>query len=256
MLQISEAEESERGPLIEQLQNLGIGLSKDGLISGINSMLDESKTAGGDLVKSSASGANEESKRTGSGSFWEAGENAVAGYVNGMLSSSAFNSVANAGKSLAKKAIASVQKEQDSNSPSRKMEKLGKFLVEGYNQGIYSNMQSSIGLAEDWISGIMNTFNFKVPTIDLSVDTSKYQFKPMNINAGKLQAEMQQSLDYMFEAGNFIDYERLGEAVYQAQTQAMKENPVQIGDDDVFKSAQRGQIRYQRRTNKIGWAGI
>ena len=60
----------------------------------------------------------------------------------------------------------------------------------------------------------------------------------------------------MFAAGGFIDYDRLGEAVYRAQSQAMKENPVQIGDKDVFSAAQRQQRREYRRTFKTGWAGI
>lgn len=143
----------------------------------------------------------------------------------------------------------------DEHSPSKVAFEIGDYFTLGLANGISDRFNDVHRMVENFTSGISST-QISIPAIDLSVDTSKYQFKPMNINAGKLQAEMQQSLDYMFEAGNFIDYERLGEAVYQAQTQAMKENPVQIGDDDVFKSAQRGQIRYQRRTNKIGWAGI
>ena len=37
---------------------------------------------------------------------------------------------------------------------------------------------------------------------------------------------------------------------------AIDNKQLQIGDDDVFRSAQRAQTRYQKRTNRIGWAGI
>ena len=56
------------------------------------------------------------------------------------------------------------------------------------------------------------------------------------------------SIDYGFKG--LIDYDRLGQAVYQAQSQAMKENPLQIGDKDVFDANVRETKRFGQRTHK------
>ena len=144
----------------------------------------------------------------------------------------------------------------DEHSPSKVAFEIGDFFTLGLANGISDRFKDVYGMIQNFGNDISST-RFSIPTFDLSVDTSKYQYKPMNFNSGKIQAEMQHSLNYMFGAdGGFINYDRLGEAVYQAQSQAMKENPVQIGDEDVFKAAQRAQRREYRRTFKTGWAGI
>ena len=97
---------------------------------------------------------------------------------------------------------------------------------------------------------------FSSPILDLSVDTSQYQFKPIGIDPVQVQGKVQESLQYAFASSGIIDYNRLGQAVYQAQSQAMQENPVQFGDDQIFNSARRAQQRFLRRTGKIGWSGI
>lgn len=96
----------------------------------------------------------------------------------------------------------------------------------------------------------------KMPAIDVSIDTSKYQFKPVSLNAGQMSGKIQEELEYALSSGGIIDYNRLGQAVYQAQSQVAKENPVQIGDDDIFRSARRAQQRFHRRTGKTGIAGL
>ena len=143
----------------------------------------------------------------------------------------------------------------DEHSPSKAAFEIGDLFTIGLGNGIvdrFSDIYDSIIGFGDRISNI----GFSMPQIDVSVDRSKYQFSPTPINTGKLQTEMQESLSYMFGADGFIDYNRLGDAVYQAQSQALQENPVQIGDDDIFKATQRGQRRSYRRTGKIGFAGI
>lgn len=144
----------------------------------------------------------------------------------------------------------------DINSPSGIFEKYARYTVEGFNEGLEENTSSSYRIVSKWADGISNAFGWKMPTIDLSVDTEKYKYTPPSIDTARLQTEMQESLSYMFGANGFIDYNRLGDAVYQAQSQALQENPVQIGDDDIFKATQRGQRRSYRRTGRIGFAGI
>ena len=144
----------------------------------------------------------------------------------------------------------------DEHSPSKVAFEIGDYFTLGLANGI-SDRFGDVYKMVDNFTGDISSFRMSMPVVDLSVDTSKYQFNPMSVNTGKLQSEMQQSLDYMFgTSGGIIDYNRLGEAVYQAQSQAMQENPVQIGDEDVFKATQRAQKREYKRTFRTGWAGI
>lgn len=143
----------------------------------------------------------------------------------------------------------------DEHSPSKVAFEIGDYFTLGLANGIKNRFGDIFDDIQRFGDEIAST-KFDFPTIDVSIDTSKYKFNPPNINAGKINGQIQEELDYMFAAGGFIDYDRLGEAVYRAQSQAMKENPVQIGDKDVFSAAQRQQRREYRRTFKTGWAGI
>lgn len=143
----------------------------------------------------------------------------------------------------------------DEHSPSKVAFEIGDYFTLGLANGIKNRFGDIFDDIQRFGDEIAST-KFDFPTIDVSVDTSKYKFNPPNINAGKISGQIQEELDYMFASGSFIDYDRLGEAVYRAQSQAMKENPVQIGDKDVFSAAQRQQRREYRRTFKTGWAGI
>lgn len=132
---------------------------------------------------------------------------------------------------------------------------IGDFFTLGLANGITSRFGDIYKDIQDFGNSI-SSIRFNAPQLDLSVDTSQYKVEPIKIDSAKVSGQVQEAIQYAFTADGIIDYDRLGQAVYQAQSQAMKENPVQIGDDDIFRSAQRGQTRYQRRTNKIGWAGI
>lgn len=109
-----------------------------------------------------------------------------------------------------------------------------------------------------WITTLANDITSRMGNvkIDIMPDVSKYQFKPASINPDKVLGQVREALDYTFASGGFIDYDRLGQAVYEAQSQAMQENPVQIGDNDIYSATRRAQSREFKRTGKIGWAGI
>ena len=53
-----------------------------------------------------------------------------------------------------------------------------------------------------------------------------------------------------------IDYDRLGEAVYRAQSRAMQENPTVIGDSDIYNATRRGVSKHFAQTGKTGFKGI
>lgn len=256
---IAEASNSEKGPLIEEFLNLGLDIDQsliDGLTDG--TLIEKIKEAGAKAPKTAKEGADSASKdSSGNSIFKEIGKFSLQGFIDGLSDNALLNKIGNAAANIFNRARDSIEKAGEIGSPSRVTRELGQFTLQGFNLGLEDEMDTTYSLVDSWANNVFRNFGGVAPSLDLSVDTSKYQFNPMSVNTGKLQSEMQQSLDYMFGAsGGIIDYNRLGEAVYQAQSQAMQENPVQIGDDDVFRSAQRAQTRYQKRTNRIGWAGI
>lgn len=143
----------------------------------------------------------------------------------------------------------------DEHSPSKVAFEIGDFFTLGLANGITDRFGDIYRSINSFTDNVAST-RFSMPILDLDVDTSKYQFQPAKINAAEVTGKVQEAIQYAFTAGGIIDYNRLGEAVYQAQSQAMKENPVKIGDKDIFTAAQRQQRREYRRTFKTGWAGI
>lgn len=139
----------------------------------------------------------------------------------------------------------------DEHSPSKEAYKIGDYFTLGLSNGIterFKDVYKQVSDFGDSLTGI----RFEMPVVDMSVDTSGLDPKTMDFGTAKLTKEM----DFSFDSSGFMDYNLLGQAVYQAQSQAMKENPVQIGDQEVFKAAQRGQRREYQRTFKTGWAGV
>lgn len=256
---ISEASDSERGPLIEEFLALGLDLDQsliDGLTDG--NLLDKIKEAGANAPKTAKDGADTASKdSSGNSIFKELGRFSLQGFIDGLSDNTLLKKIGNAAANIFNRARDSIEKAGEIGSPSRVTRELGQFTLQGFNLGLEDEMDTTYSLVDSWANNVFRNFGGVVPSLDLSVDTSKYQFNPMSVNTGKLQSEMQQSLDYMFgTSGGIIDYNRLGETVYQAQSQAMQENPVQIGDEDVFKATQRAQKREYKRTFRTGWAGI
>lgn len=106
-----------------------------------------------------------------------------------------------------------------------------------------------------WINGVAKALSNELggtPTLDLQV--RRTNINPLTVGAGAYTYNG--DLQTFSDLRSLIDYNRLGQAVYEAHSQALKENPVQIGDDDVYHAAQRAQRRDFKRTNRTGWAGI
>lgn len=143
----------------------------------------------------------------------------------------------------------------DEHSPSKAAFEIGDYFTIGLGNGLVSRFNEIYSTVEDF-GNSLSDMRFSSPILDLSIDTSQYQFKPTGIDPVQVQGKVQESLQYAFASSGIIDYNRLGQAVYQAQSQAMQENPVQLGDDQIFNSARRAQQRFLRRTGKIGWSGI
>ena len=108
-----------------------------------------------------------------------------------------------------------------------------------------------------WISTLADDITSRmggIPVIDVSMDMSKYRFNPMDINADGLITKFQENMDVQMSALSG-DLKRQNELLEDIVT-AIDNKQLQIGDEDVFKAAQRAQRREYRRTFKTGWAGI
>lgn len=89
----------------------------------------------------------------------ERGKNAVTGYAIGFEDNSSLGQVRQAAVSLAEIAMGAIAETQDSHSPSKVTEGLGKDAVDGYGRGISNNQQSTRQIAISWMQGITGIFS-------------------------------------------------------------------------------------------------
>ncbi len=97
------------------------------------------------------------SAKSGAGSVDSSGVGSdfASGYVNGILSG--MGAVGRAAASLANKALAAVQKKQDSHSPAKKSKKLGGDFGSGYSLGITSKTKAVNKAASNLVAGALGT---------------------------------------------------------------------------------------------------
>ncbi|XOG12792.1 tape measure protein [Listeria monocytogenes] len=97
------------------------------------------------------------SAKSGAGSVDSSGVGSdfASGYVNGILSG--MGAVGEAAASIAAKALAAVQKKQDSHSPSKKSKKLGGDFGSGYSLGIASKTKAVTKAASNLVAGALGT---------------------------------------------------------------------------------------------------
>ena len=105
-----------------------------------------------------------------------------------------------------------------------------------------------------WITTLADDITSRMGVIDVSMDMSKYRFKPMDINMDGLTAKFQEDMDVQM-TNLSSDLRRQNELLEDIIT-AIDNKQLQIGDDDVFKATQRAQKREYKRTFRTGWAGI
>lgn len=142
----------------------------------------------------------------------------------------------------------------DEHSPSKKAYEIGDYFTLGLSNGLTERFRDVYTEVKDF-SRDLTSIPFDFPTVDIGVNMDNYNYEPIKVNSQALSGNIHESIDYALASG-LIDYERLGDAMYRAQTQAMKENPLKVGDKEVFSAAQRQQRREYRQTFKTGWAGI
>lgn len=265
LAQISSAEESERPGLIEKLKTLGID-GADSLAEGIKSGLSTVETETKNLAGAAKTTMNNEFNPNdkGVGSLYDAGANASKGFWQGMKDWWDDSWLGRKVDEL--KETVTGKKGLDEHSPSKIMGQYGAFAGIGFNNEFSAEMDKTVPMIEHWIDSMKSTlsgYHIAFPgsnfTYTLGNDLlNQYAMAPQvslpSLNTGSI------SMDYTAELcaslAGIIDYDKLGEAVYKAQSRAMQENPTVIGDSDIYNATCRGVAQRYNRTGKTGFKGI
>lgn len=265
LAQISSAEESERPGLIEKLKTLGID-GADSLAEGIKSGQSTVETETKNLAGAAKTTMNNEFNPNdkGVGSLYDAGANASKGFWQGMKDWWDDSWLGRKVDEL--KETVTGKKGLDEHSPSKIMGQYGAFAGIGFNNEFSAEMDKTVPIIEHWIDSMKSTlsgYHIALPgsnfTYTLGNDLlNQYAMAPQvslpSLNTGSI------SMDYTAELcaslAGIIDYDKLGEAVYKAQSRAMQENPTVIGDSDIYNATCRGVAQRYNRTGKTGFKGI
>lgn len=265
LAQISSAEESERPGLVEKLKTLGIDGADslaEGIKSGQSTVETETKNLAGVAKTTMNNEFNPNDK--GVGSLYDAGANASKGFWQGMKD---WWDDSWLGRKIDElKETVTGKKGLDEHSPSKNMGQYGAFAGIGFNNEFSAEMDKTVPMIEHWIDSMKSTlsgYHIALPgsnfTYTLGNDLlNQYAMAPQvslpSFNAGSI------SMDYTAELSaslaGIIDYDKLGEAVYKAQSRALQENPTVIGDSDIYNATRRGVSKHFAQTGKTGFKGI
>lgn len=163
--------------------------------------------------------------------FYEAGSNCVSGFANG-ISENTFKAAATA-RAMAKAAYEAAMRELDEHSPSKKFEKIGNYVSEGFAIGIERESKLSedattlmartaVDSAESILSTLSGSLSAKLdtsPVITPVLDMS-------NINNAGLQLNTGLSLSFTDPVNN------LNNAILRAQQEIIRSNDQVIGAID------------------------
>lgn len=265
LAQISSAEESERPGLIEKFKTLGIDGADslaEGIKSGQSTVENETKNLAGAAKTTMNNEFNPNDKSVGS--LYDAGANASKGFWQGMKD---WWDDSWLGRKVDEiKETVTGKKGLDEHSPSKIMGQFGAFAGIGFNDEFSAEMDKTVPMIEHWIDSmksVLNGYSIALPGSDFTYTLgndllNQYAMAPQvsvpSFNAGSI------SMDYTAELSaslaGLIDYDKLGEAVYRAQSRAMQENPTVIGDSDIYNATCRGVAQRYNRTGKTGFKGI
>lgn len=265
LAQISSAEESERPGLIEKFKTLGIDGADslaEGIKSGQSTVENETKNLAGAAKTTMNNEFNPNDKSVGS--LYDAGANASKGFWQGMKD---WWDDSWLGRKVDEiKETVTGKKGLDEHSPSKIMGQFGAFAGIGFNDEFSAEMDKTVPMIEHWIDSmksVLNGYSIALPGSDFTYTLgndllNQYAMAPQvsvpSFNAGSI------SMDYAAELSaslaGLIDYDKLGEAVYKAQSKALQENPTIIGDSDIYNATRRGVSKHFAQTGKTGFKGI
>ena len=253
LMQMPNATDDKKQEILSKLKALGTD-EGNSLIEGVNSKSEDYKGAGEQASNDIASGVSSAADGRGAGSLYEAGQKSGNSLLDGLKSIGA--AIANWWSSLFEAPTVSSGGGGASRSRMVQLESYSSSPVASSIMPMSAGMNNLATSVNKFAVASRSGFGLQVPKINVMPDIGHYQYKPVALNPDKVVGQVREALDYTFASGGFIDYDRLGQAVYEAQSQAMQENPVKIGDNEIYSATRRAQSREFRRTGKTGWAGI
>ena len=186
----------------------------------------------------------------------EVGENVIRGLWEGMNNMTKW--IGNNIKNFVNGVIRGFKDGFDEHSPSKIAFKIGDFFTVGLGNGLvdkFDNVYADVQSFTDKISGINMMPEFVDPNIKINRDivdsiaihTNYVPSVPVyngNVDASNFSTEVHAAIS------GAIDYDRLGEAVYKAQTRAMRENPTVIDKGDIVDAWKAGAKAFRKQTGR------
>ena len=113
-------------------------------------------------------------------------------------------------------------------------------------------LEQNIGWISRVADNLFDQLGGRMPVLDLAVDVDQYRGKLGRVKDIR-QSDTAQGMEQLLYLQEDI---RRQNSLLEDIITAIENKQIQIGDVDVFKSAQRGQRQEYRRTRRVGWAGI
>ena len=260
--QFKYATEEEKDGLIEQLKGYGIDLSDLGLIAGIDSEVGHAEDSGGWIVRGAETGMG---KAMGAIQTFAYGEAFGDGFADGIYSK--IGRVANVCAALVSMGALSIQRTQQSHSPSKLTRGLGTDFSEGYELGITDNEEDVQETVEGWMTRLRNRVT-AFAQLPMEVEIARPEFPSVDYSAANIvtntytapvRAELELGMEpYMKECirqNGLLEEQNILLKNQNMLLNDIREKPV-IQDSDVFSSYQRSQREFFARTGRVGISGI
>lgn len=187
------------------------------------------------------------------------GEDAIRGLWNGIsnLTDWLGTNIAN----FCKGVIDGFKAGFDEHSPSKEAFQIGDYFTLGLGNGIVNRFKDIYADISDFTDKLTG-FNISPPWIDPNIEINRSLIdtietrQMVSFDSGRYDFKADISGELSAALSGIIDYEKLGEEVYKAQSRAMQENPTKIGDSDVFNAVRNEDRRRYKQTGRPSWAGI
>lgn len=186
----------------------------------------------------------------------EVGENVIRGLWEGMNNMTKW--IGDNIKNFVNGVIRGFKDGFDEHSPSKIAFKIGDFFTVGLGNGLvdkFDDVYADVQNFTDKISGINMMPECVDPNVKISRDvvdsiavhTNYVPSVPVfngTADVSSFSTEVHAALS------GAIDYDRLGEAVYKAQTRAMRENPTVIDKGDIVDAWKAGAKAFRKQTGR------
>lgn len=141
----------------------------DGFTSGITSNYSNCKSSMTSWATNVKNWFNSPNGTPLSTEFETIGKNVIQGFINGSSNSELWNKAKRKIRQFGEEIIQAGKDGLDEASPSKAFKQIGAFVIEGFNIGLSSMIDTSFGIMSDWTNGVCSY----APTLALAVDTSQ-----------------------------------------------------------------------------------